>query len=183
MLQLQCKLLCDVGDEFRTIERKGANATHNFTKGVKISPDGRCILVNSDDNVLRLFELNEDSHGEPYVAPSSVVRVHEGSCIYDFQWYPFLNSHVPESCVFLSSSQGNPVHLWDAYNGKLCASYCPRNHLDEISPAFSIAFTATGEKIITGHNRMIRLFDTQRPTDPTTHDTLSTSRKSKMGQR
>lgn len=33
----------------------------NFTKGVRVSPDGLCMLTNSDDNVLRLFEMHDSA--------------------------------------------------------------------------------------------------------------------------
>jgi WD40 repeat protein len=29
----------------------------NFTKGVKFSPDGTCLLTASEDNILRVFEV------------------------------------------------------------------------------------------------------------------------------
>lgn len=29
---------------------------NNFTRGVRVSPDGLCVLSNSEDHVLRLFE-------------------------------------------------------------------------------------------------------------------------------
>lgn len=32
----------------------------NFTKGVKFSPDGTCLLTASEDNVIRVFEVPSD---------------------------------------------------------------------------------------------------------------------------
>lgn len=37
-----------------------SRASNNFTRGVRVSPDGLCVLTNSDDHVLRLFELSAD---------------------------------------------------------------------------------------------------------------------------
>jgi hypothetical protein len=48
------KLLMSSTQEFYHNLSYGKN---NFTRGVKVSPDGLCMLTNSDDNILRLFEM------------------------------------------------------------------------------------------------------------------------------
>ena len=50
----------------------GDSAMNNFTKGVKFSADGSCLLSNSDDNVLRVFEVPGD-HDSIMLEPN--VRV------------------------------------------------------------------------------------------------------------
>ena len=50
----------------------------NFLKGCKWSPDGTCILTNSDDSVLRIFDLNEDMLNKNNETPKELV------CIYIF---------------------------------------------------------------------------------------------------
>ncbi|RHX97337.1 hypothetical protein DYB25_005672 [Aphanomyces astaci] len=103
----------------------------HFTRGVKVSPDGLCVLSNSDDNILRLFDV------EPGVQ-SATLSMHEGGTVYDFQWYPYMNSEDPATCVFITTSHAHPVHLWDAYTGALRASYRAYDHLDELTSAYSV---------------------------------------------
>lgn len=47
----------------------------------------------------------------------SILQAKEGGAVYDYAWYPFMNSQVPESCIFVSTSRDQPVHMWDAYTG------------------------------------------------------------------
>jgi WD40 repeat protein len=69
------------------------------------SPDGTCILTNSDDNVLRVFDLPADLHCQeswnkgrklPELEPA--LRVVEGGLVYDYCWYPLMSSWNPLSC-------------------------------------------------------------------------------------
>ena len=111
-------IVCKITREYAT--------PFNFTKGVKVSPDGLCAIVSSEDNVLRLFELECSDSNEP---KTSVLSAREGGCIYDFQWFPLMNSANPESCVFLTSSRDSPVHLWDAYCGQVRCVHSGHNHV------------------------------------------------------
>jgi len=69
------------------------------------SPDGTCILTNSDDNVLRVFDLPPELHCQeswqkdrmlPELEPA--LRVVEGGLVYDYCWYPLMSSWNPLSC-------------------------------------------------------------------------------------
>ncbi|OWZ05844.1 Telomerase Cajal body protein [Phytophthora megakarya] len=135
-----------------------SSCNNNFTKGVKVSPDGLCLLTNSDDHILRLFEMNDE------VADStSILQAKEGGAVYDYVWYPFMTSADPNSCIFVSTSRDQPVHLWDAYTGELRASYRAFDHMDELTSAQSLAFNSTGTKLFAGFDRMIRFFDLSQP--------------------
>lgn len=111
------------------------------------APDGSCLLTNSDDNRLRIFNLpdtlwdlaagskpnleNEFPATDSASAAPQVVepalRIAEGGTVYDYSWYPFMNSADPTSCCFVSSSADNPIHLLDAFDGSLRATYLPIN--------------------------------------------------------
>ncbi|KDO27853.1 hypothetical protein SPRG_07126 [Saprolegnia parasitica CBS 223.65] len=147
-----------------------------FTRGVKVSPDGLCLLSNADDNVLRLFDVNPEM-------PDAALEMPEGGTVYDFQWYPFMASSDPATCVFATTSHAHPVHLWDAYTGELRATYRAYDHLDELTSAYSVAFNATGDKLFCGFERTIRFFDTTQPSRDFTTRALSKTRKSRHGQR
>ncbi|XP_013421157.1 telomerase Cajal body protein 1 [Lingula anatina] len=150
----------------------------NFLKGCKWSPDGTCVLTNSDDGYLRIFNLPQELYGQgsnggqdsPVTSDGhncpemkSALRILEGELVYDYSWYPLMNSMEPATCCFASTSRDTPVHLWDAFDGQLRCSYRAFNQMDELVAAHSIAFSPQGEQIYCGFNKMIRVFDTSRP--------------------
>jgi telomerase Cajal body protein 1 len=56
-----------------------------------------------------------------------VLDVKEGETVYDYAWYPFMNTSDAASCCFITTTRGTPIHLWDSVTGKVCrdvASYC-----------------------------------------------------------
>ncbi|KAF1784803.1 WD40-repeat-containing domain [Phytophthora cactorum] len=153
------------------------SCSNNFTKGVKVSPDGLCLLTNSDDHVLRLFEVSNEADS------TSLLQAKEGGTVYDYAWYPFMSSADPNSCIFVSTSRDQPVHLWDAYTGELRASYRAFDHMDELASAQSLAFNSTGTKLFAGFDRMIRFFDLSQPSRDFRARPLSKTRRSRKGQR
>jgi hypothetical protein len=71
------------------------------------APDGTCILTNSNDHVLRIFNLPETVYEiskwgvKDNVLPpdiQEVVTIKEGGTIYDFCWYPCMTSLDPITC-------------------------------------------------------------------------------------
>lgn len=138
-------------------------AFSHITKGVKVSPDQLCFLTNSHDHVLRLFEFEKSLFGDSQNDQDAVIHAKEGGTVYDYTWYPHMSSADPSTCFFISTSQGHPVHLWNAYTGEMHASYRGYNHLDENISALSLTFNAAGDKILAGYDGEVRIFDTQRP--------------------
>ena len=110
----------------------------NFLKSAKWSPDGTCLLTTSEDCIARLLEL-PPSLDAP-ISLRCAVRAHEGETIYDSAWYPLMNSNNPETCLFASCSRGHPIHLWDAFTGKLTASYTALKNVAELDAALALAF-------------------------------------------
>ncbi|XP_022098757.1 LOW QUALITY PROTEIN: telomerase Cajal body protein 1-like [Acanthaster planci] len=143
------------------------HSPENFLKGCKWSPDGLCVLTNSDDNQLRLFNLPPEIYSqlqeEPIPELMSVLNIHEGELIYDYAWFPAMRSDQPETCCFASTCRDHPIHLWDAFSGELRCTYKPHNHLDEMATPHSLAFSTDGTKLYCGFNKMIRVFDMDRP--------------------
>ncbi|XP_067668654.1 telomerase Cajal body protein 1-like [Haliotis asinina] len=138
----------------------------NYLRGCKWSPDGACILTNSNDNYLRLFNLPEGVYTDGQDIPEDMIpalKTKESELIYDFSWYPMMHSSDPSSCCFVSTSRETPVHMWDAFTGELRCSYRAFNQVDEVTAAHSLAFSLDGSKLYTGFNKMIRVFDTARP--------------------
>ena len=161
---------------------------NNCLKGVKWSPDGCCLLTASEDQLLRVFELpSEEPGGEECSATTtemrSVLRAREGDAIYDYSWYPRMDSSDPTTCCFVSASRDHPLHLWDAYTGHLRASYSAHNHLDEVASGYSCAFDLTGGQIYCGSDRAVRVFDVSRPGRECSLRRTSKTKKSRVGQR
>lgn len=138
----------------------------NYLKGCKWAPDGSCILTNSADNVLRVYNLPPEIYSYnwdmlPEMSP--VLRMAEGDTIYDYCWYPKMNSLDADTCFLASSSRDNPVHVWDAFYGEVRASFRPYNHLDELTAAHSLCFSPDGTQLYCGFDKTVRVFYTERP--------------------
>lgn len=136
-------------------------------KGCKWAPDGSCILTNSADNVLRIYnlppELYSESEQVDYAEMVPVLRMVEGDTIYDYCWYSLMSSTQPDTSYVASSSRENPIHIWDAFTGELRASFRAYNHLDELTAAHSLCFSPDGSQLFCGFNRTVRVFSTSRP--------------------
>ena len=181
-----------------------AAVANNTVKGCKWSPDGLCLLTASEeDKQLRLFELPGELQSEATLGAAaaavaergaaangaasaeieSTLTVREGDSIYDFAWFPGMDSAEPATCCFLSSSREHPLHLWDAYTGQCRASYSARNHLDELTAAHSLAFDPSGSKIYAGFDRAVRIFDVSRPGRQCELRPTCKTKRSRSGQR
>ncbi|KAL3848301.1 hypothetical protein ACJMK2_019169 [Sinanodonta woodiana] len=140
----------------------------NYLRGCKWSPDGTCILTNSNDNCLRIFNLPEQLYqdgGESEDIPEMIpiLKMKECDTVYDFCWYNKMTSSDPVTCCLVSTSRDSPIHMWDAFTGELRCSYRAFSHVDELTPAYSLHFDPDGDKLYCGFNKMIRVFDVSRP--------------------
>ncbi|KAJ8282874.1 hypothetical protein COCON_G00053930 [Conger conger] len=142
------------------------SSPENYLKGCKWAPDGSCILSNSADNVLRVYNLPPELYSNDWellTEMTPVLRMAEGDTIYDYCWYPKMSSLDPTTCFIASSSRDNPVHIWDAFYGDLRATFRPYNHLDELTAAHSLCFSPDGSQLYCGFDKMVRVFYTDRP--------------------
>lgn len=138
----------------------------NYLKGCKWAPDGSCVLSNSADNVLRVYNLPPEIYSNNWdllTEMTPVLRMAEGDTIYDYCWFPKMTSLDPDTCFIASSSRDNPVHIWDAFYGDLRATFRPYNHLDELTAAHSLCFSPDGSQLYCGFDKMVRIFHTDRP--------------------
>ncbi|KAK2913553.1 hypothetical protein Q8A67_001952 [Cirrhinus molitorella] len=146
-----------------------AEYTHiaeNYLRGCKWAPDGSCIVSNSADNVLRVYNLPPELYSSQWdmlSEMSPVLKMAEGDTIYDYCWFPKMSSMDPDTCFIASSSRDNPVHIWDAFYGDLRASFRPYNHLDELTAAHSLCFSPDGSQLYCGFDKIVRVFHTERP--------------------
>eukprot|EP01112_Ceratiomyxa_fruticulosa_P012170 TRINITY_DN3359_c0_g2_i1.p1 TRINITY_DN3359_c0_g2~~TRINITY_DN3359_c0_g2_i1.p1 ORF type:complete len:528 (-),score=118.66 TRINITY_DN3359_c0_g2_i1:48-1589(-) len=166
------QLVC-YSDEFDEVNAEGSSSSSkkiirgtNFLKGSKFSPDGTCLLSCSEDNSLRLFEIDQSMVYNENAHPTnlkSVLKVSEAGTIYDYCWYPKMSSQDSSSSFFVSTSRSSPVHMWDAFNGKLKGSYLPYLHADEFCYVYSMCFDLQGEKLYCGGENRVIVFQTSDP--------------------
>lgn len=76
-----------------------------YLKGCVWSPDGTCILTVVNCDGMHVIELPQDLYGlegfstdRPLDVLQSAVHVKEGGLVYDYCWYPFMNSYNPSTC-------------------------------------------------------------------------------------
>ncbi|KAF6768042.1 Telomerase Cajal body protein 1 [Paragonimus kellicotti] len=162
---------------------KPSNSVENYLRGCLWSPDGSCILTNSRDNVLRLFNLptvllmtSSESDGAEIEEMHAVLSMRENELVYDYAWYPKMHSSDPATCCFASTLRRNPIRLWDAFTGTVRATYRPINHMGELISAYSITFSSDGLRLYAGFNRFIHVFDVSRPGSDST-------RRPKLGKK
>lgn len=74
-------------------------------------------------------------------------------------------SHAQPACMLRLPAclQGQPISLWDAGDGSLRASYRGYSDVDEVTAAYSLAFSPDGAKLAAGYNKSLRVFDVARP--------------------
>ncbi|XP_046685385.1 telomerase Cajal body protein 1-like [Homalodisca vitripennis] len=97
----------------------------------------------------------------PELKPSLKTKV--GGLVYDYSWYPLMTSTNPDTCCFVTTSFCSPIHLWDAFSGKLRCSYKGYNALDEMHAALSVVFNPSGELLLCGYKNSINIFHTDVP--------------------
>jgi WD40 repeat protein len=83
--------------------------------------------------------------------------------MYDYAWAPFMRSDEPASCVFAATSRDHPVHLWDAYNGTLRATYQCHDQYDAVAAAHSLAFADAGGTLLCGRKGALHVHSLERP--------------------
>lgn len=52
-----------------------------------------------------LYSKESVSFVRPLDQLESVIHVKEGGTVYDYSWYPFMNSTMPETCWLVGSLQ------------------------------------------------------------------------------
>eukprot|EP00095_Tigriopus_kingsejongensis_P008495 maker-scaffold18_size714446-snap-gene-6.28 protein:Tk08495 transcript:maker-scaffold18_size714446-snap-gene-6.28-mRNA-1 annotation:"hypothetical protein BRAFLDRAFT_277111" len=134
----------------------------SITRGCQFSPDGLCLLTNCEDKKMRIFETPPASASEPVELKPCLI-MSEGEIIYDLCWYPPMDSRHPDTCCFASTAQYAPIHLYDAYDGHIRATYRCFDHLDEMVAAYSVAFDPQGQRLYAGLKNEIRVFDVAVP--------------------
>lgn len=84
---------------------KAENDVQPYLRSCKWSPDGTCCLTIVNNDGVHVTELPRDLYTGDVTANraidilGSVIHVKEAGLVYDFCWYPGMNSNCPETCL------------------------------------------------------------------------------------
>lgn len=84
---------------------RGSSKNQRYLKGCLWSPDGTCLLTTVNGDGMQVFEMPRDLYGvdtvsseRPLDCLQSAVHIKEGGIVYDYCWFPFMNSGDPATC-------------------------------------------------------------------------------------
>lgn len=84
---------------------RGSSRNQRYLKGCLWSPDGTCVLTTVNGDGMHVFETPSDlyaadsiSSDRPLDCLQSAVHIKEGGIVYDYCWFPFMNSNDPATC-------------------------------------------------------------------------------------
>ncbi|MCP4345291.1 MAG: PQQ-binding-like beta-propeller repeat protein, partial [Desulfobacterales bacterium] len=118
-------------------------SSHSFSvSSVSFSPDGTRIASGSDDNTVRLWDVETGKELSVFKGHSSLV-----SSV----------SFSPDGTFITSGSADNTVRLWDVETGKELSAF--EGHSSSVS---SVSFSPDGRRIASGsHDKTVRLWDVE----------------------
>jgi len=178
-----------------------SSSSSGIPRGCQFSPDGTCLLT-ARANRLELYNTpyeddhkdnsdndnhdDDDNNNNKDWKPA--ITCNSGESVRSYAWYPHMKSSDPASCCFLGVSRDSPVHLYDAYDGSIRATYRPYNALDEMESPSVLCFAENGQKLVTGGlrtDRILHVFDINRPGREHSRPLikLGKTRRSKDGQK
>lgn len=84
---------------------RGSSRNQRYLKGCLWSPDGTCLLTTVNGDGMHVFETPSDLYSSDAISPDrpldclqSAVHIKEGGIVYDYCWFPFMNSQDPATC-------------------------------------------------------------------------------------
>lgn len=84
---------------------RGSSRSQRYLKGCLWSPDGTCLLTTVNGDGMHVFETPSDLYGSDAISSDrpldclqSAVHIKEGGIVYDYCWFPFMNSQDPATC-------------------------------------------------------------------------------------
>jgi len=165
-------------------ERNRFQDHENLVRSVAFSPDGQMIISGSEDNTVRLWDLQGNPIGQPFTGHRSTVwsvafspdgqTIISGSedktvRLWDLQGNPIgqpLTGHTawvravafsPDGQTIVSGSDDKTVRLWDLQGNPVAQPFTGHG-----LTVWSVAFSPDGQTIISGSgDKTVRLWDLQ----------------------
>jgi WD40 repeat protein len=117
-----------------------------------------------------VFELPQDLYNKEEISTERdinlmkpVISIKSVGNVYDFCWYPLLNSMDADTCFFIATSQNEPIKMYDAFNGAYKCSYRAYDYADELESALSACFSSDGSLLFGGMRKGVVVFNTSVP--------------------
>jgi len=136
---------------------------HRIFKGSNCgrAPDVSCLFTFGEDNLLRVMEME---HCNKFPASlRSTLHIRESDSIHGAAWYPGMKSVEPATAAIACVARDQPTHVWDAFTGLIRASYLGYDQMDELSTAYSVAWSPSAEHFVCGYEHQLRVFTVSRP--------------------
>jgi len=137
-----------------------------FSRGLAWAPDGTCLLTAGESGH---YHLVEPAQGDWEKSLHVSLDIAAGEAVRDFAWFPSMRSADRVTSVFIGASKGNPLHLHDAFDGSIRATYSPLNALDEVANIYALCLAAPSatslrcDLIAGGERGLLWVFDLSRP--------------------
>ena len=123
----------------------------NFPQGCSFSPDGLCILTSTAaDNRLASLQHTNRMNSSDITEWKTDLSINGCDSVRSYSWFPQMNSSNAASCCFLGASRDQPIHLYDAYTGRIRATYRPFNAMDEMESPTVVTFSPNGQHVYAG---------------------------------
>jgi WD40 repeat protein len=109
-------------------------------QSVAFSPDGQFIVSGSNDKTVRLWDLNGNQIGQPFIGHN---------------WWVRSVAFSPDGQFIVSGSNDETVRLWDLNGNQIGQPFI--GHKDQVC---SVTFSPDGQFIVSGSNdKTVRLWD------------------------
>ncbi|KAG0140721.1 hypothetical protein CROQUDRAFT_664803 [Cronartium quercuum f. sp. fusiforme G11] len=174
----------------------GSSLPHNLLRCAKWSSDGSTILTEAEDRVIRLFNNHSSKDLDKFVPSTDSSEKHShtkdwkpfqeieaADAVLSTCWFPFSRFDDPARYCFAMAVKDHPIHLLDAADGRLRASYPIVNHREQMVAPRSMLFSHDGMSLYASHECAIDIFDISRPGNPGERYKTLPSRQSRDGQK
>ncbi|OAV96126.1 hypothetical protein PTTG_02147 [Puccinia triticina 1-1 BBBD Race 1] len=172
-----------------TTETVPSSFTKNLLRVAKWSSDGSTVLTEAEDRSIRLFNgVNSDPHvdddGNPHRSSWRPTRNFPmADALLSTCWFPYSSSTDPSRYCFVAAVKDHPIHLLDASDGRIRASYPIVDHRERMVAPHSMLFSDDGTTLFAGYESAIEIFDVSRSGEAGERYKTISSRKSKDGQK
>lgn len=119
------------------------------------------VLWSPDSSLL--LATNEDASSTVYTPEGQALSRYKASAsVSDVAWFPWMRSGFAGSNCYLAAISGDPLKLIDGETGMTRSVYKTMNHLDELDPCVSCAFSPDGQQVFGGSRERIYQFDVNK---------------------